>query len=151
MLWSPVEREGRVLVDGGVLDPVPAELVSNMGADICIAVNAVPPVREGVETILTRLNRKASWLNPLRYLGDSQNLPNTFDVVMNSIQLLQHELGRFKAISADVRINPDLSAYTWIEFYRAMELIERGEEAAERALPEIRRVLAEHTPRRSPS
>jgi len=151
MLWSPVEREGRVLVDGAVLDPVPAELVSEMGADICIAVNAVPPVRKGVETILTRLNRQASRLNPLRYLGDSQNLPNTFDVVMNSIQLLQHELGRFKAISADVRINPDLSAYTWIEFYRAMELIERGEEAAEKALPEIRRVLAEKTPRRPPS
>ena len=32
----------------------------------------------------------------------------------------QYELGNFKAISADVRINPDLSAYTWIEFYRAI-------------------------------
>jgi len=147
MLWSPVERDGHVLVDGGVLDPVPAELIGQMGADICIAVNAVPPVREGVETILSRLNRQASRFNPLRLLSGSQNLPSTFDVVMNSIQLLQHELGQFKAISADIRINPDLSAFTWVEFYRAMELIERGEEAAERALPEIRRVLHERSVR----
>ena len=62
---------------------------------------------------------------------------------MNTIQTLQHELGQFKAIAADVRINPELSAFTWIEFYRAMEIIERGIEAAERALPDIKRQLAE--------
>jgi predicted acylesterase/phospholipase RssA len=66
-----------------------------------------------------------------------------FDITMNSIQQLQHELGNFKAISADVRIHPDLSELTWIEFYRPQELIERGARATERALPEIRRVLAE--------
>jgi len=33
--------------------------------------------------------------------------------------------------------------YAWIDFYRASELIERGAEAAERAVPEIKRVLAE--------
>lgn len=143
MLWSPVERDGRVLVDGAVLDPVPAQLVCDMGADICIAVNAVPRIKEGVETILSRVYRQVNRFNPLRLFQQSEDLPSSFDVVMNSIQLLQHELGEFKAISADVRINPDLSAYTWIEFYRAIELIERGEEAAERALPEIRRVLAE--------
>jgi len=143
MLWSPVERDGRVLVDGAVLDPVPAQLVCDMGADICIAVNAVPRIKEGVETILSRVYRQVNRFNPLRLFQQSEDLPSSFDVVMNSIQLLQHELGEFKAISADVRINPDLSAYTWIEFYRAIELIERGEEAAERALPEIRRVMAE--------
>ena len=83
-------------------------------------------------------------LNPLSYFGDSRDLPNMFDVAMNSIQMLQHELGNFKSISADIRIVPDLSEYTWIEFYRAEEFIERGVEAAEKALPEIRRVLAEH-------
>jgi hypothetical protein len=30
-----------------------------------------------------------------------------FDIIMNSMQVLQHELGNFKAISADVLINPD--------------------------------------------
>ena len=66
-----------------------------------------------------------------------------FDVIMNSMQTLQYELGNFKAIAADVRINPDLSAYTWIEFYRPQEMIERGAEAAERALPEMKRILAD--------
>ena len=38
-------------------------------------------------------------------------------------------------------INPDLSDFTWIEYYRADELIARGEEAAKRALPAIEKAL----------
>jgi NTE family protein len=130
-------------VDGGIVDPVPAEVAFEMGADLCFAVNVVPPPRKGVDNVLTRLYRKASWLNPLSYLGLGNDLPSLFDVILNSIQALEHELGQFKALSADVRINPDLSDLTWIEFYRPAELIERGAQATERALPEIRRVLAE--------
>lgn len=149
MLWSPVRHDGRVLVDGGIVDPVPAEVALEMGADVCFAVNVVPPPRKGVDNVLTRLYRTASWLNPLAYLGSDRALPSLFDVIMNSIQTLEHELGQFKALSADVRINPDLSGLTWIEFYRPEDLIERGAAAAERALPEIRRVLAEKIARRA--
>jgi NTE family protein len=140
MVFRPIEHEGHILVDGGVVDPVPAEVVHDMGADVCIAVNAVPPLRKGVETVLARWYRQ---VNPFSWLAFSRDMPNMFDVVMNSMQSLQHELGNFKAISADVRICPDLSEFTWIEFYRPKEIVERGIEAAERALPEIRRVLAE--------
>jgi len=68
-------------------------------------------------------------------------MPAMFDIIMNSMQVLQHELGNFKAISADVLINPDLSDFTWIEYYRSEELIRRGAEAAERAMPAIERAL----------
>jgi NTE family protein len=150
LLWAHVRWRGRVLVDGGILDPVPAEVVREMGADVCIAVNVVPPLKKGVDNVLTRAWRRLSYLNPLSYLGNSRGLPNTFDIVMNSIQALEHELGNFKAISADARIVPDLSDFTWIEFYRPRELIERGAAAAERALPEIRRILDECRPRIEP-
>ena len=114
-----------------------------MGADICIAVNVVPPLQKGVETFLSRFYRQANRLNPLSYLSRESHLPNLFDIIMNSIQTLQYELGNFKAISADVRINPDLSGHTWIEFYKPMEFIEKGARAAKQALPEISRVIAE--------
>ncbi len=144
MLWAPAELDGRVLVDGGVVDPVPADVVHEMGADVCIAVNAVPRLKKDVQTVLARLYRGVKRFDPLTWISaTSRDMPNMFDIIMNSMQTLQYELGNFKAISADVRINPDLSAYTWIEFYRPQEMIERGAEAAERALPDIKRVLAE--------
>ena len=42
MVFAPMKIGDRALVDGGVSDPVPAETVSQMGADLCIAVNVVP-------------------------------------------------------------------------------------------------------------
>ena len=114
-----------------------------MGADLTIAVNVVPPLRKGVTTVMNRAYKQINRLNPFSYFGANQELPNMFDIVMNSLQILQYELGNFKAISADVLINPDLSDFTWIEYYRAQELIDRGVEAAEKALPAIEKALSQ--------
>ena len=145
ILWAPVRRDGRTLVDGGIVDPVPSGVAIEQGADICFAVNVVPQLQKGVDTVLTRMTKRLNRLNPFAYANGAREMPNIFDVAMSSIQTLEYELGNFKAMSADVRINIDCADFTWIEFYRASELIERGAEAAQRALPAIRAVLAERT------
>jgi NTE family protein len=142
MLWAPVRRDGRTLVDGAIVDPVPAGVVRELGADTCVAVNVVPTLKRGVTTVLSRASRAVNSLNPFSYLTESREMPNVFDVGMNSLQMLQYELGNYRALTADVQINVDLSDFTWIEFYRADELIERGAEAAERVVPEIKEALA---------
>jgi NTE family protein len=141
MVMTPVRVGERVLVDGGVADPVPAEVTREMGADLTVAVNVVPRLKRGVETVISSWYRKVNAFNPLTYLASAEEMPSMFDIVMNSMQTLQHELGNFKAISADVLINPDLSDFTWIEYYRADELIDRGADAARRALPAIEKVV----------
>ena len=142
MVLAPLRVGERVLVDGGVADPVPAEIASEMGADLTVAVNVVPPLKRGVETAVSYWYRRLNAFNPLTYvIENQQDLPSLFDIVMNSMQVLQYELGNFKAITADVLINPDLSDFTWIEYYRADELIARGEEAAERAYPAILKAI----------
>ena len=141
MVMTPVRVGERVLVDGGVADPVPAAVTIDMGADLTVAVNVVPRLKRGVETVISSWYRTINAFNPLNYLVDSEDMPNLFDIVMNSMQTLQYELGNFKAISADVLINPDLSDFTWIEYYRADELIERGADAATRALPAIEKAI----------
>jgi NTE family protein len=141
MVLAPIREGEHVLVDGGVADPVPAGVTMDMGADITVAVNVVPPMKRGVETVLSSFYRRLNVFNPMSYLGDGHDMPNLFDIVMNSLQILQYELGNFKAISADVLINPDLSDFTWIEYYRADELIERGVDAARKALPLIQKAI----------
>ncbi|HJR54406.1 MAG TPA: patatin-like phospholipase family protein [Gemmatimonadota bacterium] len=46
VVFSPVERDGRILVDGGLVDNLPVELAREMGADVIIAVDASPPLLE---------------------------------------------------------------------------------------------------------
>jgi NTE family protein len=149
LLWSPVRRDGRTLVDGGIVDPVPAEVAFDQGADACLAVNVVPQLQKGVDTVLTRMTKRVNRLNPFAYSNGAREMPSIFDVVMSSIHILEYELGNFKAMSADVRINIDCADFTWIEFYRAQELIERGEQAAQKALPAIRAALAAGSSARS--
>jgi len=143
LLIAPWLHGGHTLVDGAMVDPVPAEVTREMGADLAIAVNVVPHLRKGVTNIISRTMRGLGNLNPLSVMSRSRGTPGYVDTAMNTIQCLQHELGHFKAASADVRINPDLADITWIEFYKAATIIERGHIAVEESLPAIRRVLAE--------
>jgi NTE family protein len=43
VILTPVKRDNRFLIDGGIVNPVPADVVRSMGAEIVIAVNVVPP------------------------------------------------------------------------------------------------------------
>src|SRR5262249_51947127 len=52
MVFAPIKIGEDVLVDGGVTDPVPAEVVNAMGADLCIAVNVVPRPQLGGENAI---------------------------------------------------------------------------------------------------
>ncbi|HET7692099.1 MAG TPA: patatin-like phospholipase family protein [Gemmatimonadota bacterium] len=54
VVFSPVERDGRILVDGGLVDNLPVELARAMGADVIIAVDASPPLleRDRLRTLL---------------------------------------------------------------------------------------------------
>lgn len=141
LVLSPEALDGRVLVDGGVADPVPAETVRHMGADRCVAVRVVPPLKKGVETAVARWTSRLNLVNPFALLGLGQNMPNSFGITMNALQTLQYELGLYKVISADVSIQPDLSDFTWTDFDRSRELIDKGIEAAEAALPDLRRMV----------
>jgi NTE family protein len=136
LIWAPVRHQGRVLVDGVMVDPVPAASTYAMGADLCVAINVIGPPEKDAQHLLARVSRWTDWAKPLAWAGDA-TMPNALDVYMNSLQILWHELGSFKAISADVRVHPDLSGFTWTDFHQSAEIIARGVEAAERALPDI--------------
>jgi NTE family protein len=137
-IFSPFRIGEHVLIDGGMSDPVPAETVRSMGADLVIGVNVVPPVypqaQNPLEAALRALGR-VRLLTP----DDAAGLPNSFDVIVRTLQVMQHELGNVRAGEADVLINPDLREYWVLEFWRAREMIEQGRRAAEAELPEIRK------------
>ena len=142
LIFSPVAVDGRTLVDGAMVDPVPAEVVREMGADIVIAVNVVPRLERGSTTAISRLFKQVSRLNPLSYRRGARGLPDVVDVLMNSLQVVQYELGSFRALAGDVQVNVDLAGFTWIEFYRATEIVDRGRTAGEAAVEQVRAAVA---------
>ena len=141
-IFTPFRIGKHVLVDGGMSDPVPAETARSMGADLVIGVNVVPPVYPAAQSALDAALRMFARVNPIATREDAR-LPNSFDVIVRILQIMQHELGNDRAGEADVLINPDLRAFWVLEFWKAREIIEQGRRAAEAALPTIRAKLAE--------
>jgi NTE family protein len=138
LLFAPAERDGRMLVDGAMVDPVPADVAREMGADLVLAVNVVPQLNPDIRTPLSKAFGALNRFNPLARINGTVGAPHIVDVLMNSLTAIQYELGNFKSLVADVLVNVDLADYTWIDFTAALPIIERGAKAADASLPAIR-------------
>jgi NTE family protein len=138
-IFSPFRIGEHVLIDGGMTDPVPADTVRSMGADLVIGVNVVPPVYPNAQSPLDVALRTFGRMVP-GASGNGGSLPNSFDVVARTLQIMQHELGNVRAGEADLLINPDLRNFWVLEFWKAREMIEQGRRAAEAELSNIRKM-----------
>ncbi len=105
-LFSPVEVDGRLLVDGGVTNNYPLEAVKNLGADIIIGVDVQDDLklRDGLK-------------DASRILVQISNL--------QMIEAMKKKIG-----GTDIYIKPDISEFGVISFDEGQEIIKRGEEAA---------------------
>lgn len=114
---KPVHYQGQVLMDGGIVHPVPAALVRSMGADIVIAVD---------------VNFPSFTKGPPR---------NFITSIMNTIQIMSEKLVHEELQLADVVIKPQLALSPY-QFRNAPKFIQVGEQAARQALPAIRQAIA---------
>lgn len=155
-IFEPVKLGGRYLIDGGVLDPVPVDVLTQMGVHKVIAVNVLPSPEDTQSRLAQlaeeteRLYREAKAQGWLKLLGFTLRKawwdfrePNIFDVIMHSMQAMEYELGEAACAQADVVLHPTLPRVNWWEFYSQNELIRRGEEVTQAHLTEIKRLVAD--------
>ncbi len=122
-IFTLIKREGRYLVDGGLVNPVPVSVVKKQGAGFIIAVNVTADA-------VNRTN-----------LGSKAKEPSIFNVIMQSLYISTHSLVKSSLDSADIVIEPDLVDIPYGDFQRAKECISRGAAAARDVIPEIKRQL----------
>lgn len=121
----PILRDGHALVDGGVLNNVPVDVLRERGADVVVAVD--------VSSRITRAERRVSARRSQR--------PTFLETFTRIFEIQQHRLIEVRAGQADARISPDTSAFSFFDLDQAVRLAEVGRAAAEAAWPEIERAL----------
>ena len=124
-IFTVAKRGGRHLVDGGLANPVPVNLLWEMGADFVIAVNVIPG-------IIDRFHP------PVEKGAKGAREPNILHVLIQSVHIGTYSLVKSSLENADVVIEPDVVHVGAAEFHRARECIRLGELAAQEAMPEIR-------------
>jgi NTE family protein len=122
VVFQPVEIEGRILVDGGMSNNLPVEIVRSMGMDVVIAVD------------------------PSSRLESKDKLDSVVSIFNQAISLqVRRETERQRKL-ADLLIVPNTDDYAFTDFPAMAEIIRKGEEAAREALPRIRELITPKQP-----
>jgi NTE family protein len=155
-LFTPVIRNGVILVDGGLVNPVPVSMCRALGADLVIAIDlswgklgAYRKRRVPTETPVEQL--EPSWLDRLRpgWLGAVRGpnadpvIPSIFEVFNTALDIVEQRVARSRLSGepADVLITPLLPDFGTMEYHRAKEAIAEGRVAVERMMPLIQQVI----------
>jgi NTE family protein len=119
-VFNPVDHQGRLLVDGGVIDNIPVSVAREKGADIVIAVD----ISEQVVNF---------------------NITNLIDVMLQSITIMGAENAKEKKKDADVLIRPAVGDVGMLDFTQKKRCMLAGIAAAQTAMPEIKKKMEEWT------
>jgi NTE family protein len=123
-LFSGVERDGRLLMDGGLVNPLPFDLLEG-AADITVAVDVTGAAS-----------------------GPGKRLqPSALTALVSSSQVLQRSIVRekLKAAQPDVYIDVDVDKFHVLEFHRFKEVLAAAQPAKEQLRRQLQRVLTSQT------
>ena len=143
-LFTPVIRAGVVVVDGGLVNPVPVSMCRAMGADLVIAVDLswgkLGPYRDRARRSLQ--TRDVPPGQDEAKLADPR-IPSIFEVFMTSLDIVEQRVARSRLAGepADVLITPLLPDFATMDYHRAKEAIAEGRTAVERMAPLIEQVI----------
>jgi len=112
-VFTPVEYEDRLLVDGGLINNLPVSAAQELGAEYVIAVDLSAPL-----------------------LGPRKPPTTLLEMWFLSLATLIRNTHR-EAEMADAVIFPDVGEFNWVDLSNAPVLVERGRQAARAALPRI--------------
>ncbi len=159
-VFPPVKIEGRWLVDGALVNPVPVSVCRALGCQMVIAINLSADIigkarRPGCQVptaagfdLLALLEAPhppsvptPSALNALtrRIFRRDYEGPSIFGVMVSSFSIITDRITRSRLAGEppDVHITPRLGHIGLLEFDRAEEVIAEGEAAVERAIPDL--------------
>jgi NTE family protein len=154
-LFEPVQFDGRTLVDGSLVNPVPVSLARALGADLVIAVDLGSDLISPRARSLTveangqhngqnnTSSRVGEFLQAWFGTEPRNAAPSLLKVVTQSLSIMQVRIARSRLAGEppDVLITPQLGDMGLLDYHLAAQAIEEGRQAATLALPMIRRQL----------
>src|SRR3954466_4152358 len=158
-LFTPMIRDGSVLVDGGLVNPVPVSMCRALGAEVVIAVDLswgkLGPYRDRTRQSTGESREVAprempGWLGRMRpgwirskVKKEEETIPSIFNVFMTSLDIVEMKVGRsgLAGEPVDVLLTPLLPVFATMDYHRAKEAIVEGRTAVERMAPLLEQVV----------
>jgi predicted acylesterase/phospholipase RssA len=129
VLSLPIVREGQALIDGGLVNNIPADVLVSMGCNFVIAVS-----------VTAKMEKRFGRITP-GTANSNNKRPGTIPTILRSLLVQNYSLNAIGVQPADVVIAPDVTGIEPTEFMRAKELAAIGEAAALETIPKIQKLL----------
>jgi NTE family protein len=149
-VFKPVPVDGTLLVDGGVVNPLPVQVVRDLGAEFVIAVDISPEITRKMAAERLTIDQGDKKSGASR--GEAK-LPNIFEIIMGSITIMESQIVdmRMKTERPDIVVTPRVEDIGTFDFYRYREGFNRGMTAAEQVMPRIRRYFKTDADQKRPA
>lgn len=150
----PVTIDGKVFIDGGIADPLPVDVLSEMGIERVIAVNTIPTperLRHCLDAEKEAGRQHAHRFSLSTFLNRHLNYfarGNVLDTMLRSIHGVQTRVAENAGREADVVLRPWTCDARWHDFTNPGKYIALGRKVAEDQLPQIKALAGknEHAP-----
>jgi NTE family protein len=123
---APVQVGDRLLIDGGAVNPLPASVLAQRGANIIIGSSVIAGFREEAR---------------LKDASGHKNL-NILDIVTRHMAIMEREIIKTRMGPVNVLIRPRIETFTAMDYDKARDLIRVGAEAAREMLPRVQALVA---------
>ena len=138
MISVPICRDGQALIDGGIVNNIPADVLVSKRCNFVIAVSVTAKMEK-------------EFCDITRDKPVSRKKPTMVQTLLRSLQVQNYSLRALGVSPADVVIEPDVRGFDLAEFVRTKELAAIGEAAALQEIPKIRQLLARLDPQLFPA
>ena len=118
LAFTPFEKDSMLLVDGGLLEPIPVETAKNEGCQYTIAVNSTSDILS------------------------FEDINDPIDIINTTTTIMQLALKKSELEMADLTITPNLDEIEATDFKQIPAMIAAGESAAREALPRIQELIS---------
>lgn len=125
-LANPWHVNQRYFIDGAFVDPIPAKLLREKGADIIVASSVIQPLTPNEPTLPAQTRQK---------------MPNFLQIITNIQNIVENQLVNSQLGAVDVMIHTKVQVEHALDFSKAREIIAAGETAARAQIPTIRACL----------
>ena len=126
-LSLPIIESGQALVDGGLLNNVPANVLVAKGCNFVIASTVTAKLEKDFEGISSRFTG--------RFLS-------TIQVIMRQTMVQNYNMNSVGVQPADFVLAPDVTSFDMSEFTRADEMARIGEATTDASVAELRKMLS---------
>lgn len=130
VIAPPILRDGMALVDGGILNNLPGDVLPERGASLVVGIDVVARLPQ-------RFAQRA--VRP----DGGLHKPRMLETLLRVNEVQDLNITAMRAPAIDLTIAPDTSAFEFSDFTRGFELAEIGEAATEEAIPQLKQLIAD--------